>query len=42
MMDTISYQFYGDKKTAYTGSSFYMWLPSALSNWTERAEGSHI
>ncbi|MGA3013313.1 MAG: DUF5723 family protein [Bacteroidales bacterium] len=31
MMDTISYQFYGDKKAAYKGNSFYMWLPSALS-----------
>ena len=30
-MDTISYQFYGNNTAAYRGSSFYMWLPSALS-----------
>jgi hypothetical protein len=30
-MDTVSYQFYGDNNAAYRGSSFYMWLPSALS-----------
>ncbi len=31
LLDTISYQFYGDKKAAYAGSSFNLWLPSALS-----------
>jgi hypothetical protein len=31
LMDTISYKFYGDKKAAFRGNSFYMWLPSALS-----------
>jgi hypothetical protein len=31
LMDTMSYKFYGDSKASYRGSSFYMWLPSALS-----------
>jgi hypothetical protein len=31
MMDTVSYKFYGNKTSSYRGSSFYMWLPSALS-----------
>jgi len=31
LMDTISYKFYGDNKASYRGSSFIMWLPSALS-----------
>ena len=31
LMDTVSYRFYGDKNASYRGSSFYMWLPSALS-----------
>jgi hypothetical protein len=30
-MDTVSYKFYGSNTAAYEGSSFYMWLPSALS-----------
>ena len=29
--DTISYKFYGNNTEAYKGSSFYIWLPSALS-----------
>lgn len=31
MMDTISYRFYGDNTSAYSGDSFKIWLPSALS-----------
>ena len=31
MMDTLSYRFYGNNTEAYTGNSFLMWLPSALS-----------
>jgi hypothetical protein len=31
LMDTVSYKFYGDNKASYRGSSFYVWLPSALS-----------
>jgi len=31
LMDTVSYQFYGNNNSSYRGSSFYMWLPSALS-----------
>jgi hypothetical protein len=30
LMDTISYQFYGDPNTAYQNDRFTMWLPSAL------------
>ncbi|MEI7663801.1 MAG: DUF5723 family protein [Bacteroidota bacterium] len=30
-LDTLSYQFYGDKKSAYAANSFNIWLPSALS-----------
>ncbi|MCX6243146.1 MAG: DUF5723 family protein [Bacteroidetes bacterium] len=30
-MDTTSYRFYGDKNASYRASSFYMWLPAALS-----------
>jgi hypothetical protein len=30
-MDTISFKFYGDNTASYRGSSFTMWLPSALS-----------
>jgi hypothetical protein len=30
-LDTLSYQFYGDTVSAYTGDKFTMWLPSALS-----------
>ena len=31
LLDTISYKFYGDKTSAYTGDKFLLWLPSALS-----------
>jgi len=31
LLDTISYKFYGDTASAYTGNSFVLWLPSALS-----------
>ncbi|MFH1936360.1 MAG: DUF5723 family protein, partial [Bacteroidota bacterium] len=31
LMDTISYQFYGDPTTAYQDEKFTLWLPSALS-----------
>lgn len=31
LLDTISYQFYGDTASAYTGDKFTLWLPSALS-----------
>lgn len=31
MMDTISYQFYGDPDAAYQSDRFTMWLPSALA-----------
>ncbi len=30
-LDTLSYKFYGDKTSAYKGTSFNLWLPSALS-----------
>jgi hypothetical protein len=29
--DTISYQFYGDRTSAFRGDNFYLWLPAALS-----------
>lgn len=31
LMDTISYQFYGDTTSAWAGDKFTLWLPSALS-----------
>ncbi len=31
MLDTISYQFYGNNTSAYSGEKFTLWLPSALS-----------
>jgi hypothetical protein len=31
LMDTVSYKFYGENKASARGTSFYMWLPSALS-----------
>jgi hypothetical protein len=31
VLDTISYRFYGDTVSAYSGESFMMWLPSAVS-----------
>lgn len=31
MIDTISYQFYGDTTSAIVGNDFTLWLPSALS-----------
>ncbi|MBE0646728.1 MAG: hypothetical protein IH596_02975 [Bacteroidales bacterium] len=31
LMDTISYQFYGDPNAAYVNDKFTLWLPSALS-----------
>ncbi len=31
LLDTISYKFYGNKTSAYSGNSFNIWLPSALS-----------
>ena len=31
IIDTLSYKFYGDPKSAYTDNKFYLWLPSALS-----------
>ncbi len=31
LLDTLSYQFYGDTTSAYTGDKFTLWLPSALS-----------
>ncbi len=30
-LDTLSYQFYGDNTSAYSGDQFTLWLPSALS-----------
>jgi hypothetical protein len=30
-LDTLSYQFYGNNTSAYTGDRFTLWLPSALS-----------
>jgi len=30
-MDTVSYKFYGNNQASSRGTSFYMWLPSALS-----------
>lgn len=29
--DTLSWKFYGDNTSAYTGDKFYLWLPAALS-----------
>lgn len=31
LMDTISYQFYGDPDAAYRGEKFNIWLPTALT-----------
>ena len=31
LMDTISYQFYGDPTASYAGDKFTLWLPTALS-----------
>lgn len=31
ILDTLSYKFYGDTTSAYTGDKFTLWLPSALS-----------
>jgi len=31
LLDTLSYMFYGDTVSAYTGNRFTLWLPSALS-----------
>lgn len=31
IMDTISYKFYGDTASAYTGDRFSVWLPSAFT-----------
>ncbi len=31
LLDTISYQFYGDTTSAYQAEKFMLWLPSALS-----------